>query len=101
MKAKKGDKVWVKQGGLPIKEFTVVSAGRKWITVGIGFRFHTETLHGEYGNRLYVSKLEYENKVEHSNLKHSIADRMTGYGKSPFSLDQLKRIDSILSEAQA
>lgn len=51
-----------------------------------------------YPVQVYLSLEDYQSKVEEATLSDKIKKVFQGYGRLPLTLDQLRRIDAIISE---
>jgi hypothetical protein len=94
--------------GSEIEEQIIKTVGRKYITTWDGYneyterQFHIDTLREktEYCVNwvLFFSKQDILDEDETNALHGEIRQAFNGYGKSIFSLDQLRRIAEIIRE---
>lgn len=88
-----------------IKEVTVKEVKRKYFTIDEyrSYKFRIDILKYEDENysqrnrQLYLSIQEIEDEREHQTLSSIIRKRFSSYGKLSLTLDQLRRINSILT----
>lgn len=92
--------------GLHISEDVITKVGRKYFEVGDGrkpLKFHIDDLTQETGGyiadwKLYFSKQDILDEEEFEKLKCDIRMKFDSYGKLNMSLDQLRRIKTIIDE---
>ena len=106
---KVGQEVWVKpsehyRGKIEVYKALVVKVGTKYFQINDGYRndrYCLKTLIQEndtnYKNKVYLSLQKIEDEVEHQKLSDSIKKSFSYFGKSPFSLDALRKIHEILN----
>lgn len=107
---KVGDIVWVQ----PVEprvinkpyQTRITKIGRKYFEVeqpyGNPIKYEIETLvesgDTSYRNRIYLREQDILDEKEFNSLSKTIRDGIDRYGKLPFTLDQLRRINNILNE---
>jgi hypothetical protein len=117
MKLEVGQQVFLKAVGnnargrkeVFIREETISKVGRKYFEVGNGYRplkFHIEDLSQEMGGyiadwTLYLSKQDILDEDESNDLHSDIRTAFSGYGKSKYTLEQLRKIKAIVDENKA
>lgn len=108
---KKGQVVYLKSEDISnlnkIYEGVIDSVGRKFLTVsvkGIQFKFYKDTL-GQVTNyaqdySLYISKEKLLNEIESKEILNDLRLKLglSSYSESELSLEQLRRIKSIINE---
>lgn len=94
-----------KFGEVAIKEHTITKLGRKFLEVDENREsYFVENLKNKeftprYSpDRLYVSITAIDESIELSALMKLIKDRFSGYGIKDLTLDQARKIKSILEE---
>lgn len=107
---KVGDIVWVQpvepRQNIPYYEAKVIKVGNKYFeveqTYGRQVKYELETLRESgdtnYRNIVYLSEQDILDEKEFNSLSKIIRDKIDRYGKLPFTLDQLRRINNILNE---
>lgn len=114
-----GDKVFLKAVGnnargrkeVLIEEYEIMKIGRKYFEVSNDSRYKSLKFNLEDNRQenrgyiadwdLYFSRQEILDEEEIEKLHWDIKTAFNGYGKSKFTLDQLRRINAIVDENKA
>ncbi len=110
---KVGQKIWIRYKGFDKwrksdpSEVVITKIGRKYFEVATedGYRkgkYEIETMlesvYSNYRNKAYLSLKEINDEDEKTKLSNKIKNKFNSYGELPFSLDQLKKIDEIITQ---
>lgn len=86
----------------PAKEVTVVSVGRRWVTLHPEGRFDRDTLLVDNGvgyaarGRIWLSWADLETESRRLELQSRLFQLATGLHRPEYSLEQLEKVISIL-----
>ncbi len=87
-----------------IKEETVEKVGKKFFYTGKGYNESkyklcdlTEVLYNGY-NQAYLNKQLLKDEMDESRINDKVRGTFRDYGKSKYTVDQLRRIEKILDE---
>lgn len=101
-----GQEIWIKGGGkydTELVKATVSKVGRKYVTVGRRkYDIHTHQEIKDVGEEgyLYLSKQEYEDKLELAKNKNEIISSFSKWSKKEITLEQTREILLILKGAE-
>lgn len=105
-KIKVGQKVWIKEAypgaESNLKEAIVSKVGRKYFELEKQYytKFDIEKLieagHSNYKSKIYLSPNDYYEEIEHLKLSQEIRKSFSPFGKSQYTLSQLRQIAEII-----
>lgn len=108
MKVQAGQKVWIVDANYrgqksEPKEVTVLSVGRKYFTIDDHFKTQfliengIEKSEGNYKSMAYESLNEILEEKEYGQLRDKMRGVFAGFGRLNLSLDQLRKINEIIT----
>jgi len=102
MAIKVGDIVFQGKDSISIVELRVEKVGRKFFYLQRGSKYDLETMTrvADWGEKptCYTTRKALLEVFERNDLRNTFQDVFGGYGSLPYSLDQMRRIKTIIDE---